>query len=418
MALIVQKFGGTSVGTPGRIRKVSRAISQTYAQGHDLVVVVSAMGHTTDRLITLAHQITPEPAHREMDMLLTAGERISMALLSMALRARQIPAISLTGSQSGIITDGHHRRARIQRILGERIREGLAEKKVVIVAGFQGVSPKREVTTLGRGGSDTSAVALAVSLEAAECQIYTDVSGVYSTDPSMVPQARLHPTLPYDLMVEMAAHGASVLDLRSVELARRYGLNLRVALSYSRQPPDHRRLKRTPGKGTQMINSSVSERTGLGFESYRVTGVSVDSAKRWVTITLARPTVRSAIWAQIEQTRAAMISPVFGGQELSFFTDQESLPAWSKALTHLEHEGFINQYTVHEDMVPISVVGDRFFQDGSIVQEIFSVLDTARIPVASGSACTLSMTLAVSHHHAQDAVSALHRHFFEILPTP
>ncbi|NBU21741.1 aspartate kinase, partial [bacterium] len=207
MSLIVQKFGGTSVGSPERIQKVAERIAHAHQAGNQLVVVVSAMGHTTDELIELAHEVSRQPPHREMDMLLSAGERISMALLSMALADCKVPALSLTGSQTGIITDSSHRRARIQRILGDRVRTALGDGKVVIVAGFQGVSETREITTLGRGGSDTTAVALAAALQAEKCEIYTDVDGVFSADPRLVEDAKVWNQIPHDLMVELATRG-------------------------------------------------------------------------------------------------------------------------------------------------------------------------------------------------------------------
>jgi aspartate kinase len=201
--LLVQKYGGTSVGSPERIQAVADRVARAKREGKSLVVVVSAMGDTTDELIELAHRISKNPHPREMDMLLTVGERISMALLSMALADRGVPAVSLTGSQTGIITDTGHRRARIRRILGDRVRAALAENKVVIVAGFQGVSEAKEITTLGRGGSDTTAVALASVLGAEACEIFTDVDGVFSADPRIVPEAQLWKRIPHDLMVEI-----------------------------------------------------------------------------------------------------------------------------------------------------------------------------------------------------------------------
>lgn len=219
--LIIQKYGGTSVGTPHRIRRVASRIAERHRAGDRVVAVVSAMGQTTDELWVLARKITDRPSRREMDMLLTAGERISMALLSMALETLDVPAISFTGSQSGIITDTSHSRARILEIRPIRIGPELEKGKVVIVAGFQGVSRDKEVTTLGRGGSDTTAVALAVGLGAGACEIYTDVPGVMSADPRVVPEARLLPALSWDAMLELSCCGAGVVHSRAVELARR-----------------------------------------------------------------------------------------------------------------------------------------------------------------------------------------------------
>jgi aspartate kinase len=224
MSVIVQKFGGSSVADVERIRKVAARVAARRAEGHQMVVVVSAMGDTTDELLTLAKRMSADPPRRELDMLLTCGERISMALLSMALHEQGVPAISFTGSQSGIITDDAHSQARIVEVRPVRIREELGKGKVVIVAGYQGVSRNREVTTLGRGGSDTSAVALAAALGAEACEIFSDVDGVFSADPRVVPEARKLETLDYETMQELAAAGARVLNAQAVEFARNAGI--------------------------------------------------------------------------------------------------------------------------------------------------------------------------------------------------
>jgi aspartate kinase len=224
MSVIVQKFGGSSVADVERIRKVAARVAARRAEGHQMVVVVSAMGDTTDELLTLAKRMSSDPPRRELDMLLTCGERISMALLSMALHEQGVPAISFTGSQSGIITDDAHSQARIVEVRPVRIREELGKGRVVIVAGYQGVSRNREVTTLGRGGSDTTAVALAAALGAEACEIYSDVDGVFSADPRVVPEARKLETLDYGTMQELAAAGARVLNAQAVEFARNAGI--------------------------------------------------------------------------------------------------------------------------------------------------------------------------------------------------
>ena len=224
MSVIVQKFGGSSVADVERIRKVAARVAARRAEGNQLVVVVSAMGDTTDELLTLARRMSADPPRRELDMLLTCGERISMALLSMALHELEVPAISFTGSQSGIITDDNHAQARIVEVRPVRIREELGKGKVVIVAGYQGVSRNREVTTLGRGGSDTTAVALAAALGAEACEIYSDVDGVFSADPRVVPEARKLEALDYGTMQELAAAGARVLNAQAVEFARAAGI--------------------------------------------------------------------------------------------------------------------------------------------------------------------------------------------------
>ena len=234
MSVVVQKYGGSSVADPSRIQAVADRVRDTRASGHSLVVVVSAMGQTTDRLVSLASEITSDPTPREMDMLLTAGERITMALLAMALHDRGIDAVSYTGSQAGILTDSSHGEARITGITAERVRKSISEGKVVIVAGFQGVDPdSREITTLGRGGSDTTAVALAASLDAEACEILTDVGGVFSADPRVVPDAQRLEAISYEDMLVLAGGGASILMPHSVEHARANGVRVHVRSSFT-----------------------------------------------------------------------------------------------------------------------------------------------------------------------------------------
>lgn len=233
MATVVQKYGGTSVADPTRIKAVADRVVRTREAGNDLVVVVSAMGQTTNSLLELAAEVSTAPHPREMDMLLTAGERISMALLAMALNDRGVPAVSYTGSQAGILTDSAHGGARITRITGERVHQSLGEGKVVIVAGFQGVDPtSKEITTLGRGGSDTTAVALAATVEAEACEILTDVSGVFTADPRIVPNARQLQEVEYEQMLALATAGAGVLMPHSVETARDFAVPVHVRSSF------------------------------------------------------------------------------------------------------------------------------------------------------------------------------------------
>lgn len=236
MAIIVKKFGGSSVASVPQIQAIAKRLAKDYHQGDQLVLVVSAMARTTDKLFSLAYEITKHPSRREMDMLLTAGERISMSLLSLSLLEEGIPSISFTGSQSGIITDDHHGNAKILRVNAFRIHEELAKDKVVIVAGFQGVSLGKEITTLGRGGSDTSAVALACYLGAERCEIYTDVPGVYSADPRIVPQARLLPEISFLDMLALAYSGSKVLHPRAVEFACKYKVPVEVKSSLTFAP--------------------------------------------------------------------------------------------------------------------------------------------------------------------------------------
>ena len=237
MAVIVQKYGGTSVADPSRIDAVADRVRNTHEDGYQVVVVVSAMGQTTDGLVSLAAEITNQPEPREMDMLLTAGERITMSVLAMALHDRGVPAVSYTGSQAGILTDSSHGEARITEITGERVKKSLAAGEVVIVAGFQGVDPvTKEITTLGRGGSDTTAVALAAALEAEACEILTDVTGVFTADPRLVPSARKLDSVGYDDMLALTASGAGVLKPHSVESARDGGVRVHVRSSFLDDP--------------------------------------------------------------------------------------------------------------------------------------------------------------------------------------
>jgi len=397
MALIVQKFGGTSVGTPERVRSVAKRIARTYEEGHQLVVVVSAMGHTTDELIELAHKVSDNPPHREMDMLLTAGERISMALLCMALADQRVPAISLTGSQSGIITDQSHRRARIRRILGDRVRTALSQKNVVIVAGFQGVSETKEVTTLGRGGSDTTAVALAAALSAKVCEIFTDVDGVYSADPRIVPQAKFLKTIPHDLMVEMATRGAGVLHPRSVELAKQFKVALRVRNSLNEN------------EGTEVINRMKD----ASMEEYQVTGATADDSKILLRVTLTRPTVLGALLERAALSHLSILSPIFVDGEVRFFSDRDGEVDWRKNLEKLSLEGFVSKYELWPEIIPLSVIGDRFSQDGLALQKIVEVLAQVDIQVTFGTSSPLAMTVGIQKSRAAEGVRALHSAFME-----
>src|SRR6202167_5728072 len=267
MTLVVQKFGGTSVGDSDRIRAVADHVARTRRNGDDVVVVVSAMGKTTDDLIRLANDVSAVQPPRELDMLLTSGERVSMSLLVMALAGLEIDAVSFTGSQAGIITDTTHTKATIIEVRADRLREGLKEGRVPVVAGFQGVSTERDVTTVRRGGSDATAVAMAAALGADACEIYTDVSGVFSADPRLVPEARRLPRVSFEEMLEIAASGGRVLSLRSVEFARNHHVPLHVRSSFTWEP------------GTWVVEEDVS------MEQRVVTAITHDTSEAKVTVT-------------------------------------------------------------------------------------------------------------------------------------
>jgi aspartate kinase len=308
MPVIVQKYGGTSVADPSRIKAVADRVVRTRGDGNDIVVVVSAMGQTTDTLHDLAAEVSTAPHAREMDMLLTAGERISMALLAMALNDRGVPAVSYTGSQAGILTDSAHGGARITRITGERVKDSLAAGRVVIVAGFQGVDPtSKEVTTLGRGGSDTTAVALAATLGAVSCEILTDVTGVFTADPRLVEEARLLADIEYEQMLALASAGAGVLMPHSVETARDAGVPVHVRSSFTDQP------------GT-WVRPGVPARPFVGIANR----LEEDHGVVTVVGTEARAAANEAMVAMHEEgIKAALVSA--GDQSVSLSTDPEQI---------------------------------------------------------------------------------------------
>src|SRR5579885_1840289 len=285
MALIVQKYGGTSVGTIERIHRVAEMVAKTKAEGHDVVVVLSAMSGETDRLLRLAHEVTPSPDERELDMLLSTGERDTTALLAMDLRGRGLNARSFTGRQVGILTDSSHTKARIARVTAERIKSALAEGVIPVVAGFQGINEQSDVTTLGRGGSDLTAVALAAALKADRCIIYTDVDGVYTADPNIVPNARRLNKISYEEMLELASLGAKVLQSRSVEFAARFNVPVEVQSSFKE------------GQGTLVAKEDAD------MERVTVSGVTGDRNQAKLTIVGVpdRPGIAARIFSAIAE---------------------------------------------------------------------------------------------------------------------
>jgi len=297
MALLVQKFGGTSVGSPERIRAVAERVVRAHREGNRLVVVVSAMGDSTDDLLSLAARVTgntraADRHRREMDMLLSAGERISMALLAMAIRELGAEAVSMTGSQAAIITDEAHTSARITEVRADRVREALERDQIVIVAGFQGVSRLREVTTLGRGGSDTSAVALAVGLQAARCEIYTDVEGIFTADPRLVEEARIIREISYEEMLEMAAAGAQVMHPRAIEIAAKFGIELRVCSAFEdpAESPGGTLITQTPRRMEELVLTGLASQRGQAKLLMR----GLPPGLRTVTAVLVAPWPRRA----------------------------------------------------------------------------------------------------------------------------
>lgn len=394
--LVIQKYGGTSVGSPERIQSVAKRIQHTRNQGYQLVIVVSAMGSTTDDLIALAHQVSPTPLPREMDMLLTAGERISMALLSMALADLKVPAVSFTGSQSGIITEGTHQNGKIKKILGDRVRAELAAGKVVIVAGFQGVSENKEITTLGRGGSDTTAVALAATLGAESCEIYTDVNGVMNADPRKVSQASVFKELPYDLMIELAHRGAGVLHPRCVELAKSRGVTIRVLSSL------------VPLVQGPLVDTGTTIKKGVSvMEQSQVIGVTCDSDKVSLEIELMRASAVSAIWDFAQEQELSLLAPTWEGTGVRVFIERDAVPIWKKHLENLVIQGFLRTYKFCEDQVPVSLVGERISQEGLILSKVLQILSAKNIAVHRGVTSPQALTLTIDRPKADEAVRLL-----------
>jgi aspartate kinase len=400
MALIVQKYGGTSVADAPRIRRVADRVVANKHAGHDVVVVVSAMGDSTDDLIELARQVSTEPPPRELDMLLTAGERISMALLAMAIADRGVTAKSFTGSQAGIITDTLHGKARILDVRAGRISEALSQGHVVIVAGFQGVSTDHDVTTLGRGGSDTTAVALAAALGATSCEIYTDVDGVYTADPRLVPGARKLHVVSYEEMLEMAACGARVLMLRCVEYARRYGIPLHVRSSF------------TEAQGTWVLEED--ER----MEKAIISGVPHDTSEAKVTIVRVpdRPGIAAKIMRGIADhgINVDMIVQNVSHQgttDISFTVPKDDLAGAMVVLEKVASEVGAAEVVTDSDIAKVSLVGAGMKSSPGVAAGMFEALADAGVNIEMISTSTIRISCVVRASDVRTAVSAIHDRF-------
>ena len=402
--LIVQKYGGTSVGDPERIKRVARRVVREKLAGHELVVVVSAMGDSTDELVELAARVSPgagKQHRREMDMLLTAGERITMALTAMAIRDLGVEAISLTGSQAAIITDESHTGAKIQEIRATRVREELDRGCVVIVAGFQGVSRAREVTTLGRGGSDTTAVALAAALHAARCDIYTDVDGVYTADPRKVHDARRIRVIDYQEMVELATSGAQVMHPRAVEIGGRYGVPIRV-LSAFRDDDD---------EGTLITNQERSmeslQLTGLACEAAHVQVIvrGLPAGMEATTEVLSRIADHHISVDMVTQADAAD-----GCRQLQLTVREDTL---AEALAICEAVAQENGGSVHAErgLSRVSLVGSGMHNSPGVYARAFQALKDAGVEVHAVGSSAITITVLVDSENEEKAVRVLHEAF-------
>ena len=401
MPLVVQKYGGTSVGTIDRIQHVAQKIARIRKTGTQVVVVVSAMAGETDKLLKMARQICDNPERREMDLLLSSGERISSALLTMALQARGIPAISMTGRQIGLQTDSVHTRARIKQIDAKRAKQALKENNVIVVAGFQGVNEKGDVTTLGRGGSDTSAVALAVALGSSQCEIYTDVDGVYTADPRMVPKANKLDVVSYDEMLEMASLGAKVLQIRCVEFAHKFKMPLVVKSSYIEG-----------GKGTLICEEDSN------MEQPVVSGIMYDKNQAKITLKEVpdQPGIAANIFGSIADAGLSVDMIIQnisaeGHTDLSFTLGREEL---NEAMVIMEKVAKkIRAVNVSADskIAKISIVGAGMRSHSGVAARIFKTLSKEKINILMISTSEIKVSCIIEQKHTKAAVNALHTAF-------
>jgi aspartate kinase len=400
MSLIVQKYGGTSVGSVERIKEVAKKVIEYRQQGHDMIVVVSAMSGETNRLIDLAKQLNDHPRGRELDVLLSTGEQVTIALLSMTLQQMGMPAVSYTGGQVRILTDNAHNKARIMEIDDDKIRNDLSQGKVVVVAGFQGCDENGNITTLGRGGSDTTAVALAAALKADECQIYTDVDGVYTTDPRVVPEARRLDHITFEEMLEMASLGAKVLQIRSVEFASKYNVPLRVLSSF------------TEGGGTLIAAEDPL------MEQALISGIAFnrDEAKLTILGVPDHPGVASQILGPIaaENIEVDMIIQNTGHDSTTDFTFTVHRNDYNTAFKILEQTAQklgAREVNGDEHIAKISVVGVGMRSHAGIASTMFTALADENINIEMISTSEIKISVVVNEKYLELGVRALHKAF-------
>lgn len=398
--LVVQKYGGSSVANPERIRRVAGRVAAVRDQGHDIAVVVSAMGDTTDDLVSLVKEITDSPPDREMDMILSTGEQVSIALLAMAIRELGRPVISLTGAQAGIKTDSAHTKARILNIETNRLREEFTRGNIVVVAGFQGIDQASNITTLGRGGSDTTAVALAVALEADLCEIYTDVDGVYTTDPRIVPEARKLDVISYDEMLELANLGAAVLHPRAVEMAMKYKMPLHVRSSFNTNP------------GTLVKEVGNMEKALL------VTGVVCDNnvAKIGLFNVMDKPGIAYNLFKALadEKVNVDMIIQSAMRDErndISFTCSTDDLKKALAVVDRLQADIGADGYTYGEGVAKVSIVGAGMVSNPGVAAEMFEALFKEGINIDMISTSEIKVSCIIRDEDAKKAVKALHKKF-------
>ena len=398
------KFGGTSVADAERIKRAAKRIVEKREAGYGVVAVLSARGKTTDELIAMAEEVSEHPDAREMDMLLSTGERMSCALCAMAIHDLGHLAISLTGSQAGIKTDTSHTKARIIEVRADRVRAALAQDQIVLVAGFQGVSTADDVTTLGRGGSDTTAVAVAAALGAPECEIYTDVPGVFSADPRIVPDARKLELVSFEEMLEMAASGAGVLQLRSVEYARNHGVRIHCRSSFDEHPGT---VVLSEGESMDHAERPLITAVTHSTAEARLTLVGVPDtpgAAARIFEALAAGNVNVDMIVQNEPTSAG------GSAEISFTVPREDLHAARGALEQVEGEAF-TEVSAHEEMGKVSIVGAGMRSHPGVAAKVFSVLGAEGINIEMISTSPIKISCVIAREQVELAVRTLHGAF-------
>lgn len=401
MGIVVQKFGGTSLSDALKINLAARKAIRTQLEGHQVVMTVSAMGKTTDELVALAEQITPRPPHREMDVLLSTGEQISMSLMAMAILAAGYEAVSFTGAQVGMITDGAHTKARIRKIEADRLKAALDAGKIAIVAGFQGVTEEGSITTLGRGGSDTTAVAIAAALNADRCEIYTDVEGIFTTDPRIVPEARKIDTITYDEMLELSSLGAGVMHSRSIEFGKKFNVPIHVRSSFTDSP------------GTTIVTETQ------GMEDIVVRGVSL---KRDLTAVVLigvpnSPGVAAKIFARIAEHNLVvddiMQNVYDNGKAANIgFTTNASDGLEAKAVCQkICDEMGLKGFEIDEKVSKVSVVGVGMRTHTGVASKLFTVLAEGQVNIRHISTSEIVISVVVEEQDGEKALKLVHNAF-------
>ena len=400
MSLIVQKYGGTSVGNPERIKNVARRVIETQEQGHGVVAVVSAMSGVTDSLIKLAREVSPTPEEREMDVLLATGEQTTIALTAMAINAMGKKAISLTGAQAGIVTDGVHTRAKISDLTPKQLKQYLDEGYICIVAGFQGQTKDHRITTLGRGGSDLTAIAIAAAIKADVCQIYTDVDGVYTCDPRVVPTAKKLDEISFDEMLEMASSGSKVMQSRSVEFAKKFGVVFEVRSSFNNNP-----------------GTIVKEET-KSMEAVVVRGVSIEKNQAKVTVRAVpdRPGVAARVFTAVAEANIIIDMIVQnvsrdGTTDISFTLNRDELPKVEKTLRPVAKEIGAKDVETQDGIGKLSIIGVGMRSHSAVASRMFEALSKAGINIVMISTSEIKTAVIIDEAKLADGANVVHEAF-------